>query len=445
MEYPKANISKMRRVELTEQIRSRFVSDIFKDTVPRFSKNKGLSYSLVYNLVHGRVKSLSIKDYRIIFSEEPPTQEPRKVDGEYFREMVKVWLFLNDYKKKSDFYSELYGGRPPKRIDHRILSGQTKSIDASLETAMENKFLDNGLDRSTIKQWLQEFREEKVYDKVPYETIKPVLLYLKNALHLNPTRILHQWFERYESGQLKSVSKQVYLSSLALKERAVTAVNSGHKFEVDKLREEICGPKDGFTLYSSVAEELKFLRNYAGKKPKAYLGRGIGMYEKGQIKRIASWRASKIIADCNAFIGRRQDLSFLSLPKSYQKKWADTLLSALRSCLTARLFQNEGITFENKILKPSHANDAYKKQVLGLIRFDMATSTLGMTRRAFDLMVAKHCDIFRGIGTYTDKWYLPNQYLEELRKRDFFDIVVAKYELMAKKMYGSQPVSACMN
>ncbi len=444
MLYSNAKIAKKPRVELTEPIRSRFFKEIFTGSVPQYSKTKGLSYSLVFNLVHGRIKSLSVKDYRIIFGEEPPPQEHKKVDGEYFRNMVKLWLYLNEQIPKMKLYSELAGMGDHERINHRIYSGETKSVDAVLEKQMEQKFLDNGLDRATIKQWLQEFSAEPPEDKVPYQSIRPILLYLESTLQVNPTRILHQWFERYESGQLKSVSKRAYLAALELKAKTLKAIESGQRSEIDKVREAIYGEKAGYTLYSEIAEELHFLRKNGGKKPKSYLGRGTNMYAKGQIKRVASWRARQIRSDCEAFIEQRQDLALSCLPPAYQKKQMDKLLTTLRACLAAKLFQQEGLLFENRILRPSLAMEHYKGTP-DLIRFDMATSALGMKRKAFDLMVAQHCDIFRSIGTYRDKWYLPVRYLEELLKKDFFDIVMAKYERLAQRLDTNLRVPVCMN
>ena len=52
------------------------------------SKDRGLSYTLIYNLVRGRIRTLSARDYKIIFGEDPPLQEIERVDGEYFRKMV---------------------------------------------------------------------------------------------------------------------------------------------------------------------------------------------------------------------------------------------------------------------------------------------------------------------------------------------------------------------
>ncbi|MBI5897311.1 MAG: hypothetical protein HZB24_15340, partial [Desulfobacterales bacterium] len=65
-------------------------------------------------------------------------------------------------------------------------------------------------------------------------------------------------------------------------------------------------------------------------------------------------------------------------------------------------------------------------------QFDQASHTLGMKKKAFDLMVAKHCEIFRGVGRYDRRWYLSDLYLKELSARQYFELISAKYELLAK-------------
>ena len=80
--------------------------NIFKGAVSEFASHKGLPYLLVYNLAHGRIKSVSAKDYKTIFGEEPPYQETQRVDGKYFRGMVRLWFFLNGDATQKDIYRE---------------------------------------------------------------------------------------------------------------------------------------------------------------------------------------------------------------------------------------------------------------------------------------------------------------------------------------------------
>jgi len=57
-----------------------------------------------------------------------------------------------------------------------------------------------------------------------------------------------------------------------------------------------------------------------------------------------------------------------------------------------------------------------------------------MKKKVFDLMVAKNCDIFRSVGRYTKRWCLSDLYLKELSEKEFFDLISAKYERMAKSL-----------
>ena len=63
---------------------------------------------------------------------------------------------------------------------------------------------------------------------------------------------------------------------------------------------------------------------------------------------------------------------------------------------------------------------------------DKTAYFLGMSKIAFDLLVAAHSDIFRRIGTYNKEWYLPYQYLKKLKEKKEFDLIKAKYERLSK-------------
>jgi hypothetical protein len=359
--------------------------------------------------------------------------------------MVALWIFLNDHITKSDLYLEFYGEKSPKKTDYRIFNGQIRTVETRIEQMMEKKFFDNGLDRLALKQWIYEFNLLQPETRVSYHIIRPVLLFLEKALNVNPTLILNQWFDRYETGKLKSVPQKIYIKTIILKKRAEKALKSGRRSEIEKLREEIYGEKEGLTLYSEVEEELKFLQKYAGKRASEYLGRSISAYEKGKLKRIATRRAQAIINDCDAFIGQKPDLPFLSIPKSYRDRWINRLLSVLKCHIISLLIQNEDLTFERDVLTPLHSRDEYRKEPKGLVLFDQASDFLGIRKKAFDLMVAKHCDLFRSVATYINKWYLSDLYLKELTEKEFFDFLTAKYERMARTEGLLNTAAACMN
>jgi hypothetical protein len=153
----RASMKRQIRIELTGEILKHFLNEVFTGEVSEFSTQKGLPYGLVYNLVHGRIGSISAADYRRIFGEDPPEQEPKRVSGEYFRGMVRLWLFLNPGTAQKDLYREFYTGkRSVKKTDYRIFSGTTRSVETRLERIMERKFLDQGLSPDEIRSWIRE-------------------------------------------------------------------------------------------------------------------------------------------------------------------------------------------------------------------------------------------------------------------------------------------------
>jgi len=274
--YEKTQTLDEPRIKLSEQMSDKLFEDIFRifhGKVSELAAEKGLPYALVYNLAHGRIRSLSARDYRIIFGEEPLYQEPERVDGVYFRGMVRLWLFLHDDITEADLYREFYPDKKFGKADYRIFSGEVKTVETRLEKIMEQKFLNQGFDRSEVKEWIGELELIHDEDRVCYEDIKPILEYLEETLEVSPTRVLSQSYVRYESGELKTVPKKVYDYALKLEKRAEDALNSGSKSEIEKLREEIYGKRDGLILYAHVEDQLKFLQEYGGKSPKKYLGR----------------------------------------------------------------------------------------------------------------------------------------------------------------------------
>jgi hypothetical protein len=434
------------RVRLTESMLKHLNEDIKGRSVTALAKRTGLPYLLIYNIVHKRVQSLSTRNFRVIFGESPPPQKQPKIDGAHFREMVALWLLLNDHATKSDLYWEFYGRGHTRKVDYRIFTGQTRSVDPELVTYLEKKFSDCGIDPDTVRRWARELARKNRDDYVPYASVRPLLTFLNDQLGINPTTVLHQWFQRYESGDLKRVSRKVYDRVRDLKERAEAALAAGNRLEFEKLREAIYSPRPGYTLFAEVEQELAFLRKYAGRGAKRYLGRSSSMYARGECKRLPTWRAKKIIRDCRVFIRREPHLPLKALPRSI----VAPLLAALAQILTARtadlLSREDGIRLEKQILRPSRASDEYKKQTYGFTRFDMAGKALGMRKAAFDLMVAENCEIFRKIGTYSQRWYLPDLYLKELAQKRHFDLITAKYEWLARKSKFSGRINAsCLN
>jgi len=419
-----------RRIHITEEMLQKFFN-IFKGAVSGFASDKGLPYQLVYNLAHGRIKSVSAKDYKTIFGEKPPYQETQRVDGKYFRGMVRLWLFLNGDTTQKDIYRELYPGNKLSKIDDRIFTGRTKTVNISSEKTLEQKFLDQGLARPEIEKWIEELYQNDDEKRVPYQKAKPVVDYLKEVLNISPKRILNQSHGRYESGQLRTISMKKHKYILDLRKKAEKALRSASKFKIENLREQICGKREGMTLFSEIEDELEFLWKYRGNNSTKYLGRSISNYKKSKLLRIASWRTQKIRNDCDELIREKPEIQLLSLPKFHIKLRMSELVSVLKSLLIKRIIEDESRTYERFILAPSCSDmEVYRKGKH--ISMDHTPSALGMHKRAFDLMVATHSDIFRRMARYNGRWHLPTLYLKELKEKQGFSIVKAKYGLLAK-------------
>ncbi len=433
----RTDTSNQPRIRLTKEILENFLGQVFKGNISALAREKGLPYTLLYNLICGRIRSLSLKDYRILFEEEPPPQNPERVDGHYFRGMVRLWLFLNQDISKADLYRELYPTKKTNYVDYRIFHGEVKSVEAGIERIMEKKFLDHGFERSEIEKWVEEYDSIEDKERVLYEEIKPLLDYLKSHLGVNPTQILNQWYNRYESGELRTVPKKIYNRALELRNMAEKALKSGVRGETERLREKIQGKKNGLELFSEVEEELDFLKRYGERSPKEYLGRSISHYRESRLKRIASWRAQKIRDDCRLLVENRPDLKLSLIPKSCLKRRVHDFLRFMRLYAIKRLKEDERGRHEKEILAPnSFVREAYDSEKHGFTRIDHAAVVLGMGRMAFDLMVSAHSDLFRTIGIYdekTRKWYLPNLYLKELMMKKGFSLIKIRYASRSKE------------
>ncbi len=225
------------RIELTAEFEDRL--NALKHKVPETARRSGLPYLMVYNLVHGRVRSVSALNYKRLFREDPPLQEPRKVDGAFFRKMVRLWLFLNESATQADLYREFFGRHHTRRIDYRIFTGQVRTVSPALEKMMLTKFAAAGLAKREVERWSKELESQEKPGRVAYERIRPILLFLENRLDVHPTAVLNQSFARYETGKLNSVSREIYDRAVALKKKTQKAMASGHGYEMDRLRESV--------------------------------------------------------------------------------------------------------------------------------------------------------------------------------------------------------------
>jgi hypothetical protein len=431
--YSKIKSSEQQRVELNEEILKKILKRISSGSVSEVADDIGLPYDLVYNLVHGRINSLSEENYKLIFGEEPPRQAVKRVNSAYFRGMVKLWLFLKGDASEADLYREFFPDRNVNKIDYRIFSEVTQTVEKKIEHAMEQKFIDQGFDRLDIIELIRELNLIEKQERVPYKDIKPVLSFLSETLNINPTRILNQWFVRYEDGELKTVSKKVYDDTLELKTRTERALRSGSRYKVEKIREEIYGEKKGYVLFSEIEEELEFLRKFGGKNPRQYLGRSVSHYKKSRLKRIATWRALEIKDACFELVDNHPELPLKYLPNFHRRTKLKKLLAVLKSYSISKVIKNDE-DIERSILMPAYDHEQYNTNEYGLISLNKAGYFLGMSKTAFDLLVSENLHVFRRMGTYNNELYLPYLYLKKLKEKNGFDIVKAKYEMLATKL-----------
>ncbi len=433
------------RIPITPMELNRLLEIHGTASVPELVKRSGLPYQTVYNIVHGRLASLSNRHYLALFGRPAPRQVPLKVDGTTFRAMADLWLFLNTGATKSDLYRHLFDPGQEQRIDHRIFSGKVGSVDAKIEHRMRERFATAGVDRHLLEQWLAEFESVPHEKMIPYARIRPVLRFLEAQLKVHPTAVLNQSVVRYETGTLKQVSRAVFDRALSLERQTRRALAANRSRELNNLRESIVGPKPGYTLYADIRDDLRFLCRHTPKGAKAYLGRSPWTYEQGNARRIATWRADHIRDDCDRLIRQSPTLRLADLPPLRRQAWAKGLVGVLVARSGQLLSKKEGIDFEKRVLRPSHTRSEYGNPQRGFTPFDMASRTLGMKRKAFDLMVAGNCEIFRTVGRFTDRWYLPDLYLQELSGKKAFGLISAKYESMARNLSRAPQSDVCLN
>ena len=437
--------AKKPRIRLTDRDLELLFEIHGTDSAAVLARRTGLPYLLTYNIVHRRVMSVSHRHYMLLYGIPAPQQAALKVDGAAFRAMAELWLFLNDGLTRADLYRELFGLESHQKTDHRIFNGKINAVDARLEHIMRQKFADAGVDTQMLNQWLDEFDTLPHSDWVPYTRIRPTLVYLWEKLGVHPTSVLNQSVVKYETGILKRVSRSTADRIEALKNKTEKELREDGKQDTEKIKEFIVGGKRGYTLYSDIRDELLFLCRTTRRGAKYYLGRSPWTYENGRAKRIANWRARKILQDCDQFIRQSPDILLASLPQSRQRAQLQRLIVLLVARTAQLLSDKDGIAFEKRILRPAHTRVEYNDPHHGFTPFDMASRVLGMKRRAFDLMVARNCEIFRTVGKFAQRWYLPDLYLRELSRKKDFGLISAKYELMAKDIRRPRPIGACMN
>ena len=415
------------------------------NSAAKLAKRSGLPYNLVYNVTRCRVKSISEWNYEKLFGSPAPRQQQMKIDGDAFRKMAALWLYVNDHLTRADLYRELHELPEGHRVDHRIFSGKVRDVDAWLETKMRAKFADAGIEEQDLDLWLAEFEKDRREDMIPYDRIRPLLRFLDEHLGIPPGKMLNRSIAAYESGILKRVHRKVYDRASVLKQKGERALGLAREDTGEVVKESMIGGKPGYTLYSQVSEELQFLKRYAGKSTKKYLGRSSWTYETGNSKRIADWRARRVLRDCGRFIRSNPTLPLSQLPRSQKRIWIRWLTGTLTSRASNLLNDPKAVEMEKRVLQPLRPKNEYHQDYNKFIPFDRAPRVLGMKRKAFDLMVAENCELFRIVGKYTQRWYLSDRYLREISQKEHFYLISKKYELMARKLDQSMPVHNCVN
>jgi len=173
--------------------------------------------------------------------------------------------------------------------------------------------------------------------------------------------------------------------------------------------------------YEETKPALQFLHETLGIHPFHLLKRGLGIYEKGQLKNIA----------------KPLYVDLLTLKAKTEKALAakvTTLLSALQSLAVHRMMVDKNMDLEGLVMSPKvRSKEEFESDGHGFVTIEEAAGFLGMKQRAFDLLVAVHRDIFMRMMKYKKMWLIPELYLKELTKKEGFTMVKAKYELLAKK------------
>ncbi|RPJ78996.1 MAG: hypothetical protein EHJ94_08675 [Deltaproteobacteria bacterium] len=300
---------------------------------------------------------------------------------------------------------------------------------------MEQKFIDQGLKPPMIQNWIQEFNTQNHGKRVPFREIKPVLQFIQDSVGIHPTRLLKQSVRRYEIGNLHSVSGEVFERAIQVKKEIEQHLDSNQKIHKEKLLDKIYGNRSGFIPFYEIEEKLEFLRTYGGQYPKKYLGRGIRYYQKKKIKRIASWRESRIDRDCREIIQKKPDLRLSSLPEKFMNQEIGKLLSVLKKISIQQICRNNDAGFEADILlQVALGRKPYPDPDQVLIRFDDAARYLKMKRKAFDYLVASHSSLFKKIAVRKENgWYIPDESLAMLKKIAGFSLIKGKYDFLASR------------
>ena len=111
------------------------------------------------------------------------------------------------------------------------------------------------------------------------------------------------------------------------------------------------------------------------------------------------------------------------------------LLSALKHISIQQVCDNNDVEFEEDIINQiTLTREQYRHQDQVLVRFDEAARYLKMKQKAFDYMVANHSGLFKKIAVRKEQgWYIPDIYLEMLKKVSGFSLIKGKYDFLVSR------------
>lgn len=339
----------------------------------------------------------------------------RRVDGTRFRQLVRLWLHLTANGKQT-LYRELssqYG--IVERTVYRIISGDIKTIDRNLEDFMKRKLSTIGIPESKLEAAIEQHERENPNaeeERYSYDQMKPILDYLKENLGISPTRILGRdpaYFKKHWSA---TVSGEKYRYAERLRERTKLALSSGSWEEIENILNGVYGREPGErVLYQRVKPLLDYLES-KGESIKKLLGRSKSYYESLKLGTISRERCEEIIG-----VFYEQGINaFMDGDIKERKRLSEIILSSV----------------------PYFAEGKNAIEENGFTRADATSEALGMSKIAFDLLIAENTNLFRSVFVRRVQdnqsgWYVPDLYITKLKESFGFNLIKDGYTLLARK------------
>jgi len=298
---PKRRIQGKSRFKLTEKTRLRIREEIGSRQVKEFAQEVGIPIGSLNNLLYsGRGKTISYGDHVKIFRVKPPDENQIRADGTFFRQMVRLFLYLSG-SSKTDFCRDL-----ASEFDRhvytafRVVNGLTETVDPILEMFVKEKLSATGTPEKGLEAAIERHErenpdpEERRYS---YDEIKPHVEYL--VKHLGPcaTKLLGRGPGYYEAPPYPTVSEDVYKTIVDLFERTKRALTSGFEIEMEGIIDEVFDREtNGMVPYYKVRPLLDYLEG-KGVALKELLGRSRTYYDNSpKFRRVPGKRYRDILS-----------------------------------------------------------------------------------------------------------------------------------------------------